>query len=172
MVFELKTYLEDLEKNTEEQLALIRSLSEKEKAFRPLNGWSILEVLEHILTTERVVLMMLSRPSANSGSSLSAVGDPYLQAFMKDRINRKFKAPEGLEPKGRLKDFDQFQSSFTEQRNKLRDQLTSGSLKVDERYFKHLILGEMSVSDWLFFIIRHNQRHIDQIVEIRSGIAD
>lgn len=171
MPFDLHNYIRELDVNTEEFRVLISSISERELACSPTQGWNILQVLEHVLVTERVVLMMLGRPATNRGSSLEQVGDNFLEGFLKDRVNRKFKAPETLEPKGKIKNSDQFLSSLSAQREKLKDNLNSGNLLVDERLYKHLIIGEMSVSDWLYFLIRHSQRHIDQIFEIRSHLV-
>lgn len=171
MSFDLTNYTAVLDQNTKELHALVKSLSDEESAFRPTRGWNILEVLEHILVTERAVLIMLARSSTLRGSSLTVVGDAFLQNFLKDRMNRKYKAPEGLEPKGRIKTSEQFLVELNGQREKLKQNLLTGTIKVDERQFKHLILGEMSVSDWLFFIIRHCERHLDQILEIKARIV-
>ena len=39
-------------------------------------------------------------------------------------------------------------------------------LVIDNRVHKHPSLGEMTVSDWLWFMIRHTERHLEQVKEV------
>lgn len=75
-------------------------------------------------------------------------------------------APEALLPKGEVTDVDAFKKRFQEQRKELKEDIENGKLIIDNRTRKHPRLGEMTVSDWLYFLISHTERHVEQIGEL------
>ena len=76
---------------------------------------------------------------------------------------RKVPAPEFLLPKGLIKNESEFVEKFLKQRGKLVDALENGKITIDNAITPHPLIGEMTKTDWLNFIVYHAERHLLQI---------
>jgi hypothetical protein len=163
---EISHFLDLLDRNTEATLALARKDGAWESSHRLSERWNVPEILEHVQLTDRIVIAIVSRPAANHHPSESIYGDDQLKRFLVDGRSRKITAPPSLNPKGVYATAEEFASVFVAQREGLKQSLKSGKLIVDNRVHKHPSLGEMTVSDWLWFMIRHTERHLEQVKEV------
>ena len=93
------------------------------------------------------------------------MGNEKLQQILLAEQKAKVKAPEILEPKGIINDTSTFERLFSEQRNLIKQAIENAEIVIDNRLHKHPMLGEMTISDWLYFLIHHSQRHLEQIKE-------
>ena len=167
---DIASYIQSLDDTTAETLTLLRNYSEQQLAYKEGVRWSIMEVLEHICITEKIVCRMLTRES-DTEAATAELFDPSKLKYLvvENRQNRQLSAPEMLHPKGTFTSFADFENAFTAQRNALKQQLTSGELLVTKKTYKHPYLGDMTVTDWLNFLPLHTQRHIEEIRERMTG---
>ena len=127
----------------------------------------MLEVLEHIYLTDRIIHTIVSRPSDDKSSSEEIIGDDKMKNILvEQRTSKKVSAPEILKPKGSIKDLDTFENIFLAQRKAFKEDIVAGNIIIDNRIHKHPLLNEMTIADWLNFTVHHTQRHIEQIKEI------
>lgn len=157
-------------RNTGELLDLVRNRDEQILNHHSFNSWSVLQVLEHLLITEKYVLNLLSAPSDKRAPAKELKGEEKLERILVDLRGRKVKAPDMLEPLGDVTDVGLFSNEFLQCRNQLVQSLEDGSIAVDERIHAHPVLGDMTVSDWLHFLISHARRHMEQIRDIFRAI--
>lgn len=162
----LQDYIEILDENSSRTIKLAYSISDDALTLKLPGKWSPLEILEHIFLTDKIVLILLSRPSVNKHTSTHILGSEKLEKFLIDGRNHKVEAPEALHPKGLFPNLDAFEIAFLEQRKQLKLKLDSGEIIMDNRIHKHIRLGEMTISDWLYFIIHHTNRHLEQIQDM------
>lgn len=159
-----------LNRNTGELLDLVRNKSDETLNHRSFNSWSILQVLEHLLITERYVLQLLTTPTEKVAPSKVLRGEENLNRILVDLRGRKVKAPDMLEPSGEINDIREFSTAFLKSRATLGQSLENGNITVDERVHAHPVLGDMTVSDWLHFLISHARRHMEQIRDILRAL--
>lgn len=159
-------FIDQINKNTNETLSFVASLSQQQIDYIPQTGWRILEILEHILLTEKLVFLLLKRPSNEKSNNTFIVGENTLKEKIVELRANKLKAPDPLQPKGKFQTATDFINEFAGFRTQLISEIESKSILVDDRIFKHPYLGEMSVPDWLVFITYHNQRHLLQAKEL------
>lgn len=168
----IQQYIAELDGQTNQIGDLLKGFGPKELTYVPEGKWGILAILEHILITERVVLGLIARPSEELSEYAELHGTEKMKRLMIDLRQRRVKAPETLAPKGRIKTCEEFEQEFREYRNTLKEDLLTAKIVVDNRIHKHPIIGAMTISDWLSFLVFHTQRHAEQIkdlvVQIRS----
>lgn len=165
---EIASYILKLDANTTEALALIKRCNETQLRYKPEGKWNTLEIAEHICSTERLVIALLSKPSANLHGEENVIGNEKLERILVTMRARKVKAPDSLEPKGLLNTAEAFEEKFIAQRQVLKENLLNGKIIIDTRIHKHPIMGEMTITDWMYFIIHHTQRHLEQIKELMN----
>ena len=155
-------YISELDKNTGDIMQLLKECPEALLEKKQEGEWSILEILEHILITDRVVYNLLTGP-CEPGEKPEVLGAEKLKRYMVDMRSRRAKAPEQLLPKGEIKNNAEFIEQFLKQRAFLVQALETGKIVMDNGTVKHPMLGDLSKSDWLNFIVHHAQRHLLQI---------
>lgn len=166
---EISEYINRLDKNTETVVSLAKSCTPDQLNKKPANDWSIAQVLEHICMTELSVCKRISKPSDKVNEAATIYGNQKMEKILVGYRDRKVLAPDFLEPKGKITTIEEFEKIFTAQRNRLKDDLSSGRLVIDNKVYLHPRLGEMTISDWLFFLIYHTQRHLEQIKDLLNA---
>ena len=156
-------FIQQLDVNSLHLIDLAKKAGPDRLLHKPAQGWSVLEVLEHVCLTERGIFAMLGRPGTQQHSEEELYGAQRIKQVMVHERGKKMEAPEGLKPKGKISDLESFESLLRAQREKLKEDLLAGRIAVDTRVFKHSYLGEMTISDWLYFVIHHAERHALQI---------
>lgn len=150
--------------NTEAEIsALLRSCSHIELTKKQGINWSILEIIEHIFITESVICEIIQGPSLYINESKEIIGRDKLNETLLVQRNNKIQTLESLKPKGILKNIETAERHFWESRKKMKDDLETGRISIDKKVFKHPYLGNMTICDWLNFLVCHTQRHIEQI---------
>lgn len=163
---DLDAYVRELDASTEVVRTFAKGCSAEQLAAAKPGGWTVLQVLEHILLTERLITTIVGRPSERMSPEEELVGAGKIHHLTVVRRDRKVQAPEVLQPQSTLRDTVMFEESFVSQRQKLKESLRSGAIVVDHRLHRHPVFGDMSIADWLHFLIGHTQRHLDQMREI------
>ncbi|HVA98165.1 MAG TPA: DinB family protein [Bacteroidia bacterium] len=159
-------FLETLDNNSNTTLQLAKSCSEAQLLFKKNDNWSILQILEHICKTDKVVIDLIEKPSDKISETEEILGTKKLTKLVVEARAFKVKAPEILLPIGTISNVNDFEKLFLSQRNLLKKKIESGKIIIDNRIHKHPYLGEMTIIDWLNFIVNHTQRHLEQIKDL------
>jgi hypothetical protein len=163
-------YIERLDENTSMLVSVLKSCTPIQLVYKKdAATWSALEIAEHILIAEKLVYMVLKRPSHRTSEKEEIYGPKKLFHILIELGDRRFDAPQTLMPKGKLESVASFESQLRQMREKEKEALLSGSMVIDSRTYSHPLLGEMTVTDWLNFIILHAERHLQQM---RNRIAE
>lgn len=161
----LDFYFTNLKENTQNLLDTIDRIEEEKLTIKDGETWSILEILEHIYLTDKIIFTLLSTPTEHLSEQNEIIGRDTLEKIVIGKNFQKVKAPDVVYPKGLIHNITDFKALFLEQREQIQLSLESGNIKVDHRIFKHSYLGEMSIEDWLNLLLFHTKRHIQQIEE-------
>lgn len=166
---DLENFVENLDHTTNTVLQVAKDCSPEQLHFKEAGKWSVLEILEHLYLTDRVIFTIISRPSETISPSSEIVGNEALQKILVEKRGHKIISPDMLQPKGEIKDLDALVNLFTSQRETLKKDLLGNKIVIDNRVHKHPFLGEMTIADWLNFTIHHTQRHLEQINELGAS---
>lgn len=159
-------YFLELDANTAEVLQVLREVKGHETPAPQGQAWRPLQVAEHILLTETLVRNLLTRPSDIIHDSTEIMGQEKMRRILVDLRDRKVKAPASLEPTGQFTSSQMAADAVLHSRTELKADLLEGRIQVSNAVYKHPMLGEMTVRDWLYFVIHHSQRHLLQLREL------
>jgi hypothetical protein len=163
-------YTQQLDANTKDLLDYTERCSAAHFLQKPAGDkWSIAEIGEHILLSERVIYMLLSRPSASKSEKPELVGNEKIAHILVSRRSVQVPSAPSLHPKGIYQDAAAFGTELVANRDKQKQELLSGRIDLNNGTHKHPVLGEMTPIDWLHFNLHHAQRHLEQMKDILAS---
>ena len=147
----------------------IKLLSDAQFNAKPdTNSWSIAQVCHHLSLTEEKFVNVIAWGLKQEDSKQTERKNVHL---ILDRTT-KVPAPEFLEPANDVFTIQQIIELLDDSREKLTtflDKVEDPSI-LAEKSFKHRLLGELPLDQWVELVYIHEQRHIEQIKEIKTLI--
>ena len=129
----MKKYINNLEQNTNNLLETIKDYPIEKLTAKNSKEWSILELLEHIYITDKVIYTIISKPSDKESKTKEIIGLNKLETVLVEQRNKKLQSPDLLHPRGHFQNLADFNSAFITLRNSIKNDLTTEKLKVDNR---------------------------------------
>lgn len=159
---DFQKYCQDLQNNTEQFVGYLQAnVSAEQGIAKPQNGWSVLEIVEHIFLTEKVITKVIQTEGEPTDKD-ELFGNGKMEHLLMKR-DVKIDAPEFVKPRGLFSQVEEALDAFQAQRTYLIQLINNGKITADNRAFKHPFLGDMTVADWLYLLIHHASRHQLQI---------
>lgn len=170
MTYSENDYLDDTRKSLVHE---ITSLMEDEFNSKPSeNMWSIAQVCHHLVLVEKSTAKVIGW---GVKESLSANIERRKVELILDRT-KKIQAPKIVEPDEQPFAVQQIIDLLNDSRKRLMSVLHTIEDKsiLKEKSVNHPAFGELPLDQWIELIPLHEQRHIEQIKEIKSilGITD
>lgn len=162
-------FIVKLDSNTEAILSIIDPCTEQELLFKQGDAWNVIEIVDHLCITERLLLIRLQQASDDIHSEAYFFGESKISQIMVQQRSHKIVAPERVNPNVLHQSSSIIRSKFAKQRQQIKEAFVNGRIKQDNRIFNHPILGPMTVSDWLWFLIAHAERHRFQMLDCLSA---
>jgi len=144
----------------------ITSLSDSQFNSRfGMNMWSIAQVCHHLVLVEQATIKAIAWGLKKVDSTQTERKNVHL---MLDRT-KKFKAPKIVEPDVEPFEVQSIIDLLNDSRKKFLTFLCTIEDKsiLAEKSFKHPALGELPLDQWIEQIYLHEQRHTEQIKEIK-----
>jgi DinB superfamily len=142
-------------------------LSDDQLNLKPdMNMWSIAQVCHHIVLVEKASIKAIAWGLKESDNTQIERKEVHL--IVLDRT-KKFKAPKIVEPDVEPFEIQQIIDLLNDSRKKLMTFLSTIEDKsiLEEKSVKHPALGELPLDQWIEQIYLHEQRHIEQIKDIK-----
>jgi uncharacterized damage-inducible protein DinB len=130
------------------------------------NKWTAAQVCHHLVLTEKifskVIIHGLKKPESNKAENKD------ISSIMMDRT-RKVPAPEIVEPGSEPMEVRQIIDLLNESRARFLEVLSTieDESKLAEHSAKHPVYGELSLEQWIDLLYLHEQRHTEQLKEIK-----
>ncbi len=147
-------------------LSVINSVDEKQFINQPTDGWSISELVEHIIIVDNSILGSLRKVGATP--SKEEIESKFAGAELVKLVSRrnvKVKAPEYFQPKGIFKSKQAAIDGLNAHHATLRDFIDSTTLPLNKIGFPHPLIGMINGEQWLIFMGGHSDRHVNQMKE-------
>ena len=130
-----------------------------------MNMWSIAQVCHHLVLVEQATIKAIAWGLKKVDNTQTERKNVQL---VLDRT-KKFKAPEIVEPDVEPFEVQSIIDLLNDSRKKLLTFLSTIEDKsiLTERSVKHPAFGELPLDQWIEQIYLHEQRHIEQIKEIK-----
>ncbi|PAQ15524.1 PadR family transcriptional regulator [Bacillaceae bacterium SAOS 7] len=158
-------HLNDTRNNLVKEIAL---LSDAQFNSKPnMNQWSIAQVCHHLVLVEKASIKAVAWGLKAVDHTPKERKNVYL--VLLDRTN-KIKAPEIVEPDVKPFEVQQIIDLLNNSRKHLMTFLSTieDTSILTEKSVKHPALGELPLDQWIELIYLHEQRHIEQIKEIKN----
>ena len=161
--------LDYLATTRDDLLAAIQLLSPAQWHFRPTeNGWSILQIVEHLALIEGRVHGVIQRipeaPEAEAGRDDLAIDAFILRTLPHPK--RKVEAPPIVSPRGQWTP-EQAVREFVSVREQTLDLLNAATLRG--RVLPHPMFGPWDGYQWILGTAAHTARHTGQIRETHAA---
>ena len=154
-----------LEITRENLLNEMNGLSYEEFNFIPEStSWSIAQVCHHLVLSEKTFAKAIAYGLKKSNIST----DPKNIHYMLDRSN-KLEAPEMVKPQIDTSETQQIIEQLGDSRELLYSVLNAvddAKILIDKSV-KHPFFGDLPLFQWVQLVYLHEQRHIEQIKEIK-----
>jgi uncharacterized damage-inducible protein DinB len=161
--------LESLTATREKLLNEISDLSNEELNKKPgPDTWSVAQVCHHLYLAESVFTQAIIYGLSKSNGRKA---EPVPVQLAVNR-SQKAKAPDMVVPSDNPMDYQQIKDLLDQSRNlflEFYNQLEDKSL-LAEKSAKHPLFGYMPLDQWVELIYLHEERHIEQIKEIKSQL--
>lgn len=145
----------------------ISLLSDSEINSKPdMNRWSIAQVCHHLVLVEEATMKAIAWGLKDNDRTPNERKN--VQLILLDRT-KKINAPKIVEPSIESFEVSQIIDLLNDSRQKLMAFLDSIEDKaiLKEKSVKHPALGELPLDQWIEQIYLHEERHIEQIKEIK-----
>ncbi len=152
-------------------LASIDGLSEAQWRFKPAaDRWSIAETAEHIVATDKLIggFLIGGMPPLGARPDSAAAMDRRIVTLLADRTQR-FDAPAVIQPAGKYATQSDLVAAFVETRNDLNDFLAQTRAPLRTVGVPHPAFGPMDGVQWVILVAGHEQRHTQQIEEVKRS---
>lgn len=170
-------FFQALQASTNALFTTLDRSNDQQANTRPAEGkWSILECAEHIFITEIIVVQLLLQAMQIEGDALAntaqeRLGKNKIQTILHDR-SQAYNAPDMVRPRGEIKSISEFRDLLSKTRQQLVGAFNSQQLNFNcTKTVKHPLLGDLTVLDWMNFLLSHAERHRLQIEEILSQLT-
>ncbi|HET9529973.1 MAG TPA: DinB family protein, partial [Blastocatellia bacterium] len=157
-----------------EYLEAIENLTEAQWRFKPGPfRWSVGEVAEHIMLTERALFSVVERALTEEPNpdweKKTAGKAQFIERVMPSRTGRA-QAPIEVRPTGKLSR-DEVVKQFKEVRSKVLEfaEKTDKPLKAHTIDHPFQVFNTLNAYDWLIYIPLHTVRHNKQIAEVKAS---
>lgn len=161
----IDTYLKLLDDNTEQTLALAIQLPAPLPLLKVDTGWTGIQILEHIYLTDKVVSEFIFQAPKGLAPTLHFIGQDELKRRLILEI-QPVQAPPAVIPSGSISGIAQFNVEFKALRDRLKYRLLTETALPINRYYHTALMGDLTVMDWLFFILYHTERHLNQLKKL------
>ncbi|WP_002150166.1 DinB family protein [Bacillus cereus] len=145
----------------------INLLSDAQFNSKPdMNKWSIAQVCHHLVLLDEAAIKVISFGLKEIDSTKKERQE--IHSILLDRT-KKFTAPEILEPSLEPFEVQQMIDLLNDSRKKLMTFLSTieDESMLAKKSVKHPALGELLLDQWIELIYLHEQRHIEQIKEMK-----
>ncbi|MED4402258.1 DinB family protein [Metabacillus fastidiosus] len=156
--------LYETRKNLVEEIDLLSNAQFNSKP--DMNMWSIAQVCHHLVLVEEASIKAIAWGLKENDHTQKERKNVHF--ILLDRT-KKIKAPKIVEPDVKSFEVPQIIDLLNDSRKKLITFLSTIEDKaiLKEKSMKHPALGELPLDQWIEQIYLHEQRHIEQIKEIK-----
>jgi hypothetical protein len=173
----LEQLLQYIDNQRAELLAAVDTVPPLDRERRPTpEVWSVAEVLEHLVIVEQGVARLIARRIDKAKDTLPKETETEPLFGSLDRfalLDREhyMEAPDLVRPTGTLPVEDAVPALF-ESRLALRAALEMGDgLALGAVSAPHVLLGPLTLYQWVLFIGQHESRHAKQIRDIGASLG-
>jgi uncharacterized damage-inducible protein DinB len=163
--------IQALNDSREEVVTSAVGISEEQAKVSPGEGrWSVLQCVEHIVTSEGRFMGWLQHPDDGPAPAEDKAKEAMLAERLPSRTTR-VQAPEASQPKDRFTTLAEALNAFTSTRERSIQFAQEKGPGLYSIATKHPFFGPVNGTELMVMIAGHSRRHAAQIREIKEQLA-
>jgi|AntRauTorcE11897_2_1112592.scaffolds.fasta_scaffold35355_1 uncharacterized damage-inducible protein DinB len=173
---DIENQLDALEKSKNDMLSFLSQWSEEELNQKSEdNSWSALQVVEHVMGSEKGTLGYMKKKTQAAPEDLpEATEENRLASIQLNEVlksTKRYKKPDAVpDPEGNFS-FDQYSSEWNKLHLAYRDFFENlDNDYLDRQIFRHPFSGMLSVRQTIDFLINHITHHKHQLQRIKDTL--
>ena len=164
----LQQIFDSLETQRNQLFISLNSLTVEKLNQQPTNGWSINQVIAHLITAERLSIMYLHKKiqAINEVENTGLLEElKMVVLIISQRLPFKFKAPKVVvENTKSSTSLHQLEQDWNAVRNELKIVLEKfNDDQIKRKIYKHVVAGKLNIQQTLLFFREHVIHHQQQI---------
>jgi uncharacterized damage-inducible protein DinB len=164
----LQQIFDSLETQRHQLSASLSSLAAEKLNQQPQNGWSINQVIAHLITAERLSIQYLHKKiqAINEVENTGLLEElKMIVLIISQRLPFKFKAPKVVvENTTSSSSLPQLEQEWNAVRNELKTVLEKfNEDQLKRKIYKHVVAGKLNIQQTLLFFREHIIHHKRQI---------
>lgn len=164
----LQQIFDSLETQRNQLFISLNSLTVEKLNQQPTNGWSINQVIAHLITAERLSIMYLHKKiqAINEVENTGLLEElKMIVIILSQRLPFKFKAPKTVvENTKSSTSLHQLEQEWNAVRNELKIVLEKfNDDQIKRKIYKHVVAGKLNIQQTLLFFREHVIHHQQQI---------
>lgn len=161
--------ISDLTTSTENFIKQLSIFTPENFNYTPSDkAWSAAQISEHLLKLEILANKIMRGQTVPTNRA--ADGKISMIKWAMNDVNSKRTAPEIVEPSGEYKDAEQLRDQIIKQRELIKEIIDTTDITDACMSGKHPALGTLTKLEWIYFIIYHTQRHLQQMKTLEDKI--
>jgi len=173
---ELSTALEAFSQARIDFIKKVEDIPREQRSQHPAEGWNILQVMEHVITSEVGTLEYMKKKTLAPYADIPLAGEESeagsAQLNRALQSEKKWKAPDVLPDPTGAQSFDNMLAYWDNLRGKYRvflDELNPGY--YNRAIFKHPFSGRLNLIQTIDFLTNHIVHHGYQVDRIKTEIS-
>ncbi len=162
---------EKIKVTTDKLTGLIDQSNPQELLYKPsVESWSVLECAEHIHLVNSGIAGILQTPAPETNENMLSelFGEGKLNHLLVTKRALKQPAPDSMLPRGIFKNAEDAKKAIHKDIHAILHLLNTKDFSQETFIIHHFRLGNMTKTDWIYFLIAHTERHLFQIEEIKQ----
>jgi uncharacterized damage-inducible protein DinB len=164
----LQQIFDSLETQRNQLFISLNSLTVEKLNQQPTNGWSINQVIAHLIAAERLSVLYLRKKiqAINEVENTGLIEElKMIVIILSQRLPFKFKAPKTVvENTKSSTSLHQLEQEWNAVRNELKIVLEKfNDDQIKRKIFKHVVAGKLNIQQTLIFFREHIIHHQKQI---------
>lgn len=154
-------------------LSMLSSWSTERLMAAPKEGWSVLQIVEHLIMSENGTLDYLRRKAQAPAAELESAGEQEAEVSRKLNLalksDQRWEAPPVLAPPRGDQPLERLIEQWSDLRaqwKKFLDELTPEY--YDKKMFRHPLDGRLNIEQTVSFVEHHIRHHVHQLRRLQE----
>ena len=163
---------EKIKATIDKLIAFIDQSPLEELLYKPsVESWNILECAEHIHLANAGIERILQTPAPETNENMLSelFGEGKLNHLLVTKRTVKQPAPDNVVPAGIFTTGEKAKRAIQKDIHAILHLLDTKDFSQETFIIHHFRLGNMTKTDWIYFLIAHTERHLFQIAEIKQA---
>jgi len=162
---------EELNRVTSELLDTLTNISPEIFFLKPdENSWSIGEITDHLIKIETLTFQVIQNARLSTTHRKPDEKIKYIRDTLMN-FDKMLSAGGPILPDHQINNKDELIYKLKEIRQSLINFIPNNDLSIRCEIFEHQLFGKLTRIEWLYYVVYHSERHLNQINKVIEALV-